>query len=141
MSIATATTDINIGPYKIPSNGQNMIMNNYAQRNNLTIELVIPEPMMSNELATIQWLQKDYKISKLILCSIYQLPFKQERIDELLNNMKDIEFHFALEGISGKGIDFLLSCIKEVRMFKNARIIDSKNTSWSKLYEMTRGQG
>jgi hypothetical protein len=55
--------------------------------------------------------------------------------------MKDIEFHFALEGISGKGIDFLLSCIKEVRMFKNARIIDSKNTSWSKLYEMTRGQG
>jgi aryl-alcohol dehydrogenase-like predicted oxidoreductase len=33
MTVATVTTDINIGPFKIPSNGQNMIMNNYAQRN------------------------------------------------------------------------------------------------------------
>ena len=35
MTIATVTTDINIGPFKIPSNGQNMIMNNYAIRKNL----------------------------------------------------------------------------------------------------------
>ena len=35
MTTATITTDINIGPFKIPSNGQNMIMNNYAERNNL----------------------------------------------------------------------------------------------------------
>ena len=33
-------------------------------------------------------------------------------------------------------IDF----IKEVKMFQNVQIIDSKNTSWSKLYEMTSGQ-
>lgn len=138
MSVVTATTDLNIGPYKIPSNGQNMIMNNYAQRKNLIIELVIPEPMMSNELATIQWLQQDYKISKLILCSIYQLPIKKKSIEELLINMKDVEFHFALEGVSGKGQDFLLSCVKEVKMFKKAEIIDSTNTSWSKLYEMIK---
>ena len=42
MTIASITTDINIGPYKIPSNAQNMIMNNYAQRNNLSVEIVIP---------------------------------------------------------------------------------------------------
>ena len=47
MTTATITTDINIGPFKIPSNGQNMIMNNYAQRNNLVVELVIPEPLMT----------------------------------------------------------------------------------------------
>ena len=46
MSVVTVTTDLNIGPYKIPSNGQNMIMSNYAQRKNLIIELVIPEPMI-----------------------------------------------------------------------------------------------
>ena len=138
MSVVTVTTDLNIGPYKIPSNGQNMIMSNYAQRKNLIIELVIPEPMMSNELATIQWLQRDYKISKLILCSIYQLPIKKKRIEELLINMKDVEFHFALEGVSGKGQDFLLSCTKEVNMFKKAEIIDSTKTSWSKLYEMIK---
>ena len=53
MTTASVTTDINIGPFRIPSNGQNMIMNNYAQRNNLIIEFVIPEPMMSNALATV----------------------------------------------------------------------------------------
>ena len=36
MTVATVTTDINIGPFKIPANGQNMIMNNYAHRNNLS---------------------------------------------------------------------------------------------------------
>ena len=45
MITATITTDINIGPFRIPSNGQNMIMNNYAERNNLVVELVIPEPL------------------------------------------------------------------------------------------------
>ena len=37
MTTAIITTDINIGPFKIPSNGQNMIMNNYAQRKNLKV--------------------------------------------------------------------------------------------------------
>ena len=83
MSTVTITTDINIGPFKIPSNGQNMIMNNYAQRNNLIVDVIIPEPMMSNALATVQWLHKDKKFSKVILCSIHQLPNIKNRIDVL----------------------------------------------------------
>ena len=67
MTIATVTTDINMGPFIIPSNGQNMIMNNYAQRNNLKVELVIPEPIMSNKLATVEWLNKEFNFSKIIL--------------------------------------------------------------------------
>ena len=42
MTVATVTTDINIGPFKIPANGQNMIMISYAQKNNLAVELAIP---------------------------------------------------------------------------------------------------
>ena len=110
MSTATITTDINIGPFKIPSNGQNMIMNNYAERNNLVVEVIIPEPLMSNALATAQWLHKEKKLTKVIMCSIHQLPTKQDRIEKLLNNMEDVEFHFALEGICGKGRNFLLEC-------------------------------
>ena len=136
MSTATITTDVNIGPFKIPSNGQNMIMNNYAERNNLVVELLIPEPMMSNALATTQWLHNDRKLNKVILCSIHQLPDKQDRIDNLLNNMEDVEFHFALEGICGKGRNFLLECIKEARMFMNAKTIDSTKTTWLDLYKM-----
>ena len=136
MTTATITTDINIGPFKIPSNGQNMIMNNYAERNNLVVEIVIPEPMMSNALATVQWLHKERKLSKVILSTIHQLPIKQDRIEELLKNMEDVEFHFALEGISGKGRGFLLETIKEAKMFMNAQTIDSTKTTWSNLYEM-----
>ena len=135
MTIASVTTDINIGPFKIPSNGQNMIMNNYAERNNLVVEMVIPEPMMSNALATLQWLHKERKISKVILSSIHQLPIQQDRIEELLKNMEDVEFHFALEGISGKGKVFLMETIKEAKMFMNAQTIDSTKTTWLDLHK------
>ena len=138
MTTASITTDLNIGPYKIPSNGQNMIMNDYAARNNLVVELVIPEPMMSHALATTLWLHNGRKLSKLILCSIHQLPVKQDRIEELLKNMEDVEFHFSLEAISGKGRQFLIECIKEAKMFMSAKTIDSSKTSYLGLYEMMK---
>lgn len=135
MTTATVTTDINIGPFRIPSNGQNMIMNNYAQRNNLIIELVIPEPLMSNALATVQWLHKERKLTKVILSSIHQLPVNQDRIDNLLKNMEDVEFHFALEGISGRGKSFLRETIKEAKMFMEAQTIDSTKKTWLDLHK------
>ena len=141
MSTATITTDINIGPFKIPGNGQNMIMNNYAERNNFIVEEIIPEPMMSNALATTQWLHKEKKLTKVILCSIHQLPTKQDRIDELLNNMEDVEFHFALESIFGTGRKFLLECMKEAKMFINAKTVDSTKTTWSELYKLKQEIG
>jgi hypothetical protein len=98
--------------------------------------LAIPEPIKSNALATVQWLHKERKLSKVILSSIHQLPIKQDRIEELLKNMEDVEFHFALEGISGKGRDFLLETIKEAKMFMKAQTIDSIKTTWSDLHAM-----
>ena len=106
MTVATVTTDINIGPFKIPANGQNMIMISYAQKNNLAVELAIPEPMRSNALATIQWLHKERKLTRVILSSIHQLPIKKNELEELIKNMEDVEFHFALENLKGKGKNF-----------------------------------
>mgnify|MGYP001490092512 CR=1 FL=1 len=141
MTAAIINTDINIGPFKIPSNGQNMIMNNYAERNNLLVELVIPEPMMSNELATTQWVHTDKKLTKAILCSIHQLPTKKAGIDKLVKNMEGVEFHFALEGISGKGKNFLLARIEEAKMFMNAESIDSTQTTWVELHQLMQEIG
>ena len=115
-----------------------MIMNNYAERNNLAVEIVIPEPMMSNALATTLWLHNDRTLSKVILCSIHQLPTKQDEIENLLKSMEDVEFHFALEGICGKGRSFLLECIKEAKMFMNAKTIDSTKTTWLELNKMMK---
>ena len=136
MTIAIINTDMNIGPFKIPGNGQNMILNNYAERNKIIVEEIIPEPFMSNALATTQWVHKKKKLKKVILCSIHQLPQKQKRIKDLINTMDDVEFHFALESIYGKGSKFLLDCIKEAKIFREAEIIDSTKTTWSDLYKL-----
>jgi len=138
MTVATVTTDINIGPFKIPSNGQNMIMNNYAQRNNITVELVIPEPMMSKALATVQWIHKERKLTKVILSSIHQLPVEKNRIDELLKNMEDVEFNFALEGINGKGKIFLMKMVKEAKIFMKSENIESTKTTWLDLHKIMK---
>lgn len=138
MSVATITTDVNIGPFKIPANGQNMIMNNYAQRKKIKVEFVIPEPMMSNRLATIQWCHKDYKFTKVILCSIHQLPAEKKYLNNLIKKMKKVEFHFALEGINGKGKKFLLNCTKEAKIFQRAKKINSKKVNWLSLYDLSR---
>ena len=50
--------------------------------------------------------------------------------------MNQVEFHFALENIFGKGKIFLLECIKEAEIFNKAEIINSKDTSWTDLYQM-----
>jgi hypothetical protein len=42
----------------------------------------------------------------------------------------------ALEGISGKGRNFLLECIKGAKMFMNAQTIDSTKMTYLGLYEM-----
>jgi len=136
MTIAIINTDMNIGPFRIPGNGQNMITNNYAERNNFKVEEIIPEPFKSRSLATTQWVHKKKRLKIVILCSIHQLPSEKKRIKDLINNMKKVEFHFALEGISGKGKRFLLNCIQEAKIFKNAKIIDSQKTSWSNLYKI-----
>ena len=138
MTVASITTDINIGPFKIPSNGQNMIMNNYASRNQLTIELVIPEPMMSNALETVQWVHDENNLTKVIMCSMHQLPKDENRAHELIKSMESVEFHFALEGISGKGKKFLLETIKESKLFIQAKKIDSTKSSWSELFKMMK---
>ena len=141
MTTAIINTDMNIGPFKIPGNGQNMILNNYAERNKIIVEEIIPEPFMSNALATTQWVHKKKKLKKVILCSIHQLPQKQKRIEDLINTMDDVEFHFALESMSGKGSKFLLECIKEAKMFKNSKTIDSTKTTWLELYKLKQEIG
>ena len=141
MTTAIVNTDINIGPFKIPSNGQNMIMNNYAERNDLSVEVIIPEPMMSNELATTKWVHNDKKLTKVILCSIHQLPTKKAGIDKLLNNMESVEFHFALEGICVKGKNFLLERFEEARMFMKDESIDSTQTTWVELHQLMQEIG
>ena len=138
MTIAIINTDMNIGPFRIPGNGQNMILNNYAERNKIIVEEIIPEPFKSSALATTQWVHKKKKLTKIILCSIHQLPQEKRRIDDLLNSMEKVEFHFALESIFGKGRIFLLDCIKEARIFKEAEIIDSTKMTWSELYELRK---
>ena len=140
MATASVTTDINIGPYKIPSNAQNMIMNNFAERNGLKIEFVIPEPIMSDQLETTQWLYKDFKFKNIILCSIHQLPADKVNQNNLIKNLGKVKFNFVIEGLSGIGNSFLRKCFEEAKYFNNAQIIDTKKNNWIKLYKKMKNE-
>ena len=77
MTVAIINTDMNIGPFKIPGNGQNMILNNYAERNNLVVEIVIPEPFKSNALATTQWIHKEKNLKRSYYVQFINYPLKK----------------------------------------------------------------
>ena len=77
MTVAIINTDMNIGPFKIPGNGQNMILNNYAERNNLVVEIVIPEPFKSNALATTQWIHKKKNLKRSYYVQFINYPLKK----------------------------------------------------------------
>lgn len=138
MTTASVTTDINIGPFKIPSNVQNMVMNFYAHRNQIPIEIVIPEPIMSNKLATTIWLHKEFYFKRIILSSAHQLPKDEIDFDALVNVLKNVEFHFVMEGLKGAGLEFLNSVYEEVKIFDRCKFIDSRNYSWLELYELNK---
>jgi hypothetical protein len=138
MTIASVTTDIQIGPFKIPSNAQNMIMNFYAGRNAIPIEIVIPEPLLSNKLATTIWLHEEFKFTKLLLCSVHQLPKIESDFNFLVEAMSSVEFHFAIEGLRGSGREFLNSVNLEVKTFDKCDLIDASNLGWLGLQKLNK---
>ena len=47
-------------------------------------------------------------------------------------------FIFKIEGLNGKGGDFLHKCIEEAKKFMKISMIDSTKTKWSELYEIRK---
>ena len=64
------------------------------------------------------------------------MPSEKYRLNKLINTMFNVEFHFALEGIKGKGKKFLKKCFQEKKIFLNSKIISTKNKSWLNLYDL-----
>jgi sporadic carbohydrate cluster protein (TIGR04323 family) len=135
MSIASVTTDISMGPYRIPSNAQNMVMNTFALRKNKKIEIVIPEPIFSDKFATTQWLHEEFCFTDIFLCTIYQLPKLETDIQKLFENLSSVEIYFAIEGINGKGVKFLEDCFKERDLFAQMDVIPESDSNWPDLYQ------
>ena len=52
--------------------------------------------------------------------------------------MEDVEFHFALENLKGKGKNFLIETSKEAKIFMNASNIESKEKNYLDLYKITQ---
>ena len=138
MTVASVTTDISIGPFVIPSNAQNMIMNNFAHRSNKKIEVVIPEPIISDEMLTTQWLHEEFQFTSVFLSSIHQLPKRPEGLEKLCVNMSGVKFFFAIEGEAGTGSAFLKACAQERDIFCNSESIGQKNADWLNFYRMSK---
>ena len=136
MTIASITTDIKFGPYIIPSNGQNMILNFYSNRKKLKIDLVIPEPIFSFKYETTRWLMNQFNITDVILCSFHQLPLNDEDINNLIDEMGDVNFHFAIEGVSGNLSRNINDWRFELNTFNKMHHLDGQKIGWSGLYDL-----
>ena len=140
MSTAIVTTDSFFGPWIIPSRGQNMITNHYAQSHDITVDAVIPEPLFSTQLLTTRWSKKSKSLSAIIMCSIHQLPKGEDVKEGFVDDMQDVEVHFVLENLSGKGRIFLLEMIDEAASFRECQVIDyNEANSYETLFQMMRG--
>ena len=128
----------NMGPFLIPSNAQNMIMNSFAQRCNKKIEIVIPEPILSDQLLTTQWLHEEFSFKAIFFSSIHQLPKSRSDLEQLCENMFDTEFFFAIEGEIGIGQEFLKSCALERDIFAGADTIDRERANWLEFYQNSK---
>ena len=78
---------------------------------------------------------KDLIISSVDGCSGVNNAWDKIKINKLLKNMQGVKFHFAIEGMSGKGSKFIRKCISEVKIFNSTKIINSENEDWLKLYK------
>jgi len=121
MVTAIVTTDPVFGPWNIPSRGQNMIMNFYAQSKGIPVDTIIPEPLFSKSLTTTRWVKKNKGLDRVLLCSIHQLTV--EVTEELIRDLSDVEVHFCLEDLSGKGGQFLEGVFSELKAFQETGVI------------------
>jgi len=132
MTTALVTTDPCIGPWVIPSRGQNLIIHAYASAKNIKIDTVIPEPLFSRELSTTRWVLKNKGLSRILLCSYHQL--NPEKRSQLIEELEPLEIHFVLEELTGKGTDFLTKVFNEIEIFQNTNSIPiEKLTSYQEM--------
>jgi hypothetical protein len=127
MSAVIITGDVKFGPWVIPYRAQNAVSNAYATTNGIIVDTFIPEPIFSNLFDTTLWLRRNWDFKAVIICSILQLPNRDKDIARFIDQMADIEIHFAMEGLSGKGKPFLESIFKEASLFLSAGSIEASS--------------
>ena len=118
-----------------------MIANHYVQQHNVKVDLAIPEPLFSNLLSTTRWSKENKGLTCVILCSIHQLPQRANVREEFLDDMAEIEFHFCLEVLSGKGRPFLSQMIEEAKIFQETQQIKyDQVSSYQDLFNLMQEQ-
>ena len=127
MSIAIISGQIKFGPWVVPHRAQNTVSNNYAKTHGIIVDTVIPEPIFSNLFENTLWLRKHWDLKTIILYSILQLPNRDKDIRRFTDKMADIEIHFAMEGLSGKGRKFLEKTFKEASIFLSVEVIEANS--------------
>ena len=114
-------------------------MNQYAHSRGLAVDAVIPEPLFSKQFSTTRWSKKSKSLTAIILCSIHQLPTDEETKNAFIDDLHDVEFHFVLENILGKGRVFISQMISEAAIFQQVETIDyKKNSSYEALFQIMK---
>jgi sporadic carbohydrate cluster protein (TIGR04323 family) len=132
MSVAIIAGHIKFGPWVVPIRAQNTVSSKYAETHGMIVDTLIPEPVFSNLFDNTLWMRKHWDIKTIILYSMLQLPSCDKDIRRFIDQMEDMEIHFAMEDFSGKGRKFLEKTFKEASIFLSADMIEANSV---KSYE------
>ena len=136
MVIVGVSTGIEFGPWRMPTRAQNIIMNSYAASNKFKISDLIDKGIFYSYFPRTRSLVGRKQVDALIFSSAYQMPLEEDAIKAISSALSKITLHFALENISGKGSDFLLSLVNQVKLFQNNLIYDQKKLVYSQYQGM-----
>jgi len=104
----------------------------------VSIEVVVPEPILSDKFATSIWLHKELNFSQLFLCSIHQLPRDSADLDQFIESFSEVKVFFSIEGLIGTGEKFLRDCVDERSIFDKAEVLNEARLGWLKLYQLSK---
>tara|TARA_B110001450_G_C17558237_1_gene455616 strand:+ start:575 stop:1015 length:441 start_codon:yes stop_codon:yes gene_type:complete len=136
--VISLITQTSFGIWNIPMRGQNFINAQYAQKQDLEISSFVSEGILFHNFNMLESVIKDNLEENpiIIFCSLLQLSYiSEKRKASFLKFFSKFELHFALELISGKGIQFLEDIVFEASYFSKVERIDVNVDTYEKFYK------
>jgi sporadic carbohydrate cluster protein (TIGR04323 family) len=128
MSVVAVQTGASFGIWRMPQRAQSIIMNNYARIKEMEIEGLVPEGVFYQYFPMLQRSLQVRRVEQIIFTSVYQLPANPAAVEVFICNFKDRTLHFALEGFSGIGEEFIRNTLQELEVFRKTARLSDANT-------------
>jgi sporadic carbohydrate cluster protein (TIGR04323 family) len=137
MSIITVLTGVNMLPWKIPQRAQQVIINDYLNKNSLFPDIIFSEGLFDEHFSRLTMMLEERKDIKIIvLTSIFQIPKSRSGIDIFKGLADAYEIRFALENVIVNNLANLNVVLNELVVARKLPVLENYNIE--ELHRLTR---